>query len=124
MTLSQSLRDYIPFMLLQQEMKSKGIQTVSNFPNVYINAFKDNFSALELVHTPKLLPYNKLINFIYHHLQSYFRGIIILIFPNLYVQSNCGLYYQAVAAKLLLSSPTETFKMLIPNMISNNCLNG
>ena len=68
-------------MLILQEMKSKGIENISDYPKVYCKVFKDNAVALELAHTPKIWLQTKHINVLYHHFGSYVRDNSVCIFP-------------------------------------------
>ena len=53
-SLSMSLRDVIPIMMLLEEMKKKGFKVICTNPHVYCKVFEDNSGALELARLPKL----------------------------------------------------------------------
>ncbi|KAL7480715.1 hypothetical protein ACHAW6_011466 [Cyclotella cf. meneghiniana] len=53
-TMSMDLRDVIPVVELQDEMKSRNFQVLCTKPIVYCKGFEDNSGALELACLPKL----------------------------------------------------------------------
>jgi hypothetical protein len=59
MAMSQSLRDVIPVMNLQQEMREQDYQVICTKPHVYCKVFEDNSGALKLARLPKLYPRSK-----------------------------------------------------------------
>ena len=65
--LSPALRDAIPIMELMDKLKDRGYELISTDPIVYCKAFKDSYGALEIVRLPKMRPFTKAINVIYHH---------------------------------------------------------
>ena len=67
-------------MLILQEIKNKGIETISNSHKVYCKMFKDESGALQLARMPKIRPRTKHINVLYHHFGSYIRDYSISIF--------------------------------------------
>jgi hypothetical protein len=79
--MSQSLRDVIPVMNLQQEMRERDYQVICTKPHVYCKVFEDNSSALELARLPKLCPKTKHINVCYHHFREHVHNGLIKIFP-------------------------------------------
>jgi hypothetical protein len=65
--MSQALRDVIPIMNLQQEIREQNFKVVCIKPCVYCKVFEDNARALEATRLPKLRPRTKHINVCYHH---------------------------------------------------------
>jgi hypothetical protein len=55
-TMSQSLRDVLPIMLLVQEIHKKGCQVICIKPHVYCKVFEDNSGALELARLITVAP--------------------------------------------------------------------
>ena len=80
-SLSMSLRDVIPIMMLLEEMKKKGFQVICTNPHVYCKVFEDNSGALELARLPKLRPRTKHINCCYHHFREFACKGLLKFFP-------------------------------------------
>ena len=80
-SLSMSLRDVIPIMMLLEEMKKKGFKVICTNPHVYCKVFEDNSGALELARLPKLRPRTKHINCCYHHFREFAHKGLLKFFP-------------------------------------------
>jgi hypothetical protein len=79
--MSQALRDLIPIINLQQEMREQNFKVVCIEPYVYCKVFEDNAGALEFARLPKLRPRNKHINVCYQHFREHMQKGLIKIFP-------------------------------------------
>ena len=69
--LSTACREVIPMLELMIEMHSYDIKSHPAMLKIHCKVFEDNSGALEMAHTPKLLPRTKHINNTYHHFCKY-----------------------------------------------------
>ena len=78
-SLSQSLRDFIPIMGITKEMKTFGFEVSSEELIVYYKAFQDNTVAIDLAPLPKIQMRAKPINVVIHNFREYIRKGLINI---------------------------------------------
>ncbi|KAL7474665.1 hypothetical protein ACHAW6_000627, partial [Cyclotella cf. meneghiniana] len=79
--MSMALRDVIPLMELNKEIRENKFDIVNMQPYVYCKVSENNFGTLELARLPRLRPHTKHINVCYHHFREHILKGLVKIFP-------------------------------------------
>lgn len=99
-------------------MKRKELSTYIETPIVYCKAFEDNFSVIELAHTPKLYPRTKHINLLYHKFREYIRHKEITIHPINMDEQLADVFTKSLAQNVFEKYHTALLKWKINEKIS------
>ena len=79
-SLSQAMRDVIPFMHMSEEL-NKNYDLEANTPKLHCTLFEDNNGAIQLARTKKYRPRTKHIAIKYHRFRKYVQDGVVSILP-------------------------------------------
>ena len=77
--LSEAIRQILPTMRSIKELSERGFPLQKTKPKVMCTLFKDNSGAIEIENVPKICPWTKHINVLYHHFRIYVSNKTIRI---------------------------------------------